>query len=75
MSDDATPSGEDEQKEYTVTALAAHVSGDYNAKSPEDAIEKAREDIEDALKSGGFELTEIEAENSGDTNEWGIWEL
>lgn len=52
--------------EYQVNAVAAYFT-DVEADSPAEAIEKARQEIKDALKSGDFQLSEIESnENGGD---------
>ena len=60
--------------EYEVSAVACYVAGDYEAESAEEAIQKAREDVEDALDGGDFHLTEVEAMKNGDGNDWAIWE-
>jgi len=58
--------------EYTVSAVAAHVAGEYEAESATEAIDKATADIGDALEAGEFQLTEIEADAVGDVNDWAI---
>ena len=58
--------------EYEVSAAAAYVSGEYEAESPEDAIEQARQDVREALANDGFQLTDIEAAATDGTNDWAI---
>ena len=60
--------------EYQVSAVACYVASDVEADDAESAIEERREEIKNALQSGKFELTEIEAE-SVEGNDWDMWEL
>jgi hypothetical protein len=54
----------EEKSTYDVTAAAAYAGIEVEAESAEEAIEKAMDEVKDALRDGKFQLTEVEA------NEW-----
>lgn len=70
-----TSEKEDEASESTfhVSATACYSGVEVDAESAEDAIDQARREIIEALKSGRFQLTEIEAQEwHGDG--YDLWE-
>ena len=53
--------------EYEVNGIASHIIDVEDADTPTEAIEKARTELQEALKEGKFQLSEIEAHEQGGT--------
>lgn len=61
-------------QKYDISAVSIFAGLEVEAESAEEALEKTKEEVENELKGGNFQLTEIEAE-AQEGNEWDIWEL
>lgn len=62
-----------EKSTYDVAALAAFAGIEVEAENANEAIEKARDEVKDALERGDFQLTQVEA-NQQEGGDYGSWD-